>query len=464
MDLKGEKGDIGVRGPQGVRGLCGLSADGVTDADNFEAKADKVLEITEESTHDNYPSAKAVVDYVKSTKDKWVAFEEIPDSFYYISKNDDGSWSANSDTGSSLPNMREGETYKFISDLATMEITLDNWDGGYFKAYSEDGKTELWLTGILIQTEEDAEYWGYPIGTLTGGQATIYYDSAIGEPINGVPMEEIPWESDGWTGECYFYECDMNVEHLEAQKIDYRYLPEDIATKDDIPEIPENLESTTYKIQSINDMNDEADKQYPSARLFLDELTKFEQNAMDYANNTFGGVFGDITTLQGQTNWELIDVYELTEDVVQITPRMYSGQYKELYWVFDIPPMSEIDTTDKARFYLLPVADKTTVNGAKLIQQGNTTTPNPADEWKLMFHSKVFGEYARTEIWFVNNTTLISGAYGRTPDGTTQNGMVAPFAILPNPYIDGLTLIMTSSNGGRVFPAGTKYELWGVKA
>ena len=358
--------------------------------------------------------------------------------------------------------MKLGETYKFISDLVTMEITLDNWDGGYFKAYSEDGKTELWLTGILIQTEEDAEYWGYPIGTFTGVQVLIYYDSAIGEPIFGVPMEEIPWESDGWTGECYFYECAMNIEHLEAQKIDYRYLPEDIATKDDIPEIPENLESTTYKIQSINDMNDEADKQYPSARLFLDELTKFEQNAMDYANNTFGGVFGDITTLKGQTNWELIDVNTLTADVVQIAPRMYSEQYKEIYWVFDIPPMSTIDTADKGRLHLYCVPNPQNTS-LRLIQQGNVVIPNYSNSWRLMIHSKVFGGYARTELWYREKGIMIDGSYGFTQDGTGQNGIVAPFTLLPNPYIDTLTLKMVSTNSGRVFPVGTKYELWGLK-
>lgn len=292
----------------------------------------------------------------------------------------------------------------------------------FINAYSSDGKYYLNSTGVL---GEGVELNGYEPGIYGGVMGFISYVSESLEEPFGDDFDRQFEELGGWeAGDGFF--CPLGV--IEV----YKYTPVPLEKKF----LPEDVEYTGNKVLKLS--KDNTDEQYPSAKAVYDAV------------DTVG-------------DFELIESATLTEDVVTISPTI-NRQYKEIYWVFDIPPMSEIDTTDKGRLFLFPVANKTTINGAKLIQQGNIIMSNPANEWKLMIRSEVCGNYARTELWYDDNAIIISGSYGRTPDTNNQRGIVSPYTLVTNPYIDGLTLIMTSSNGGRVFPAGTKYELWGVKA
>lgn len=279
--------------------FSGVDSDIVVLKMDKENLSNKVSLISKDSTHDQYPSAKAVADYFKYMQDsgsndiyiddnvyildKYVPFDEINDYICNISKNEDGSWSANED-GFYVNDMHIGETYRIMSCLIDMEFTLteDDWDGGYFKYYSDDLKSELWLTGVYITTEEDAEYFGEDIGTFLAPMGYIYYDSDIGEDVFGTPVDEIPWEEYGW-GSFYYLNDTITIEYFEPQKIDYRHLPEDIATQDMITAtqnmIPQNTESIENKIQSFEEMDENSDSQYPSAKAVVDFSDKKENRS-----------------------------------------------------------------------------------------------------------------------------------------------------------------------------------------
>ena len=317
--------------------FSGVDSDIVVLKMDKENLSNKVSLISNDSTHDQYPSAKAVADYFKYMQDsgsndiyiddnvyildKYVPFDELSDHPCFIWKNEDGSWSANEDGFYVNNNMRIGETYRIMSCLIDMEFTLteDDWDGAYLKYYSDDLKSELWLTGVYITTEEAAEYYGEDIGTFLGVMGYIYYDSDIGEDVFGTPIDEIPWEYDEWAGTYYVQNDTITIEYFEPQKVDYRHLPEDIATQDMITAtqnmIPQNTESIENKIQSFEEMDENSDSQYPSAKAVVDFSDKKENRSnklkklinsvthtsypssravMDYVKNTNG-------------DWELLE-------------------------------------------------------------------------------------------------------------------------------------------------------------
>ncbi len=160
---------------------------------------------------------------------------------------------------------------------------------------------------------------------------------------------------------------------------------------------------------------------------------------------------------------EHISSVTLTEEVAQISPTL-NGRYKEIYWVFDVRAEPNTTKTEKGRLFLFPLANPANTGATKLIQQTSAlVSVYKSTDWRLWISVKVVGGYAYSELWWDSSLSADS-AYGAVPDLNTNKGIIVPFRKLTKDYIDELSLWMGSADNSRVFPAGTTYELWGVKA
>ena len=160
-------------------------------------------------------------------------------------------------------------------------------------------------------------------------------------------------------------------------------------------------------------------------------------------------------------DFELVDSGTLAEDVAQVSPTI-NGQYKELYIFLKMPAQADVATnTLKARVRMK-------IGNINIYDQGNFMVTNYNADWYMVCTVKAYGTRCYSQVWFGKYYTDNNGVinpYAINASTADYNGAIVPHVNLNNPYLDSFTVSMASNPaGGRYFPNGTTYELWGVKA
>ncbi len=153
--------------------------------------------------------------------------------------------------------------------------------------------------------------------------------------------------------------------------------------------------------------------------------------------------------------FELIDSDTLSQDVVTIVPTM-NGNYKELYVLLTMPTTNADNSNDeRCRINLMSKNKALFQFPAPFIQHYTV-------DWCAAIHMQMLGNQFKTNIWHTEKL-YFDRSYGVPPDYWNYSGATS-LGKLDNPYVDYVEILMSSPNSGRVFPEGTTYELWGVKA
>ena len=156
--------------------------------------------------------------------------------------------------------------------------------------------------------------------------------------------------------------------------------------------------------------------------------------------------------------WELVENVTLEQDVQRVYCDLKGGKYKELYIRFVIPTMNPDKASDfqKGRSYVY-------VNGVSVYDDGSYLYSDvKGTPWMMSHYVRMRGNvcivdrycfdryYADKESNYLVGTTAAywGNAYGMH---ITDN------------YMSELSIMMYPQ-GTRLFPAGTTYELWGVRA
>lgn len=257
-------------------------------------------------------------------------------------------------------------------------------------------------------------------------------------------------------------------------------------------------EDKSNKIQSVNDMSG-SEEEYFSATGTLDLVNAAEESAKAHADGQYeelnkrvatneesiadafgniqiheqaieqhslaiGEIFGRIDVCG-----DFVKIYEdtLTESLT-IIEKTFDTNYKELYIRFVIPCAYNEASTEKARFRVYTLNDSGGNVNKIIYDMGNWMVEdykanNSATDWTASIRIKMLGNYARTELWY-EMSNMFNNAYARTPSNSTLSGSVAPSASTKREYLPAIRVMLYSANNIRSFPAGTTYEMWGVKA
>ena len=183
---------------------------------------------------------------------------------------------------------------------------------------------------------------------------------------------------------------------------------------------------------------------------------------------------GDIeTALDKCGDFELVTSVTLAEKVAVIQ-HTFDKEYKELHIRFKIPMSDEAAadaaSTNKAR-WMVYTADKDNYLTDRLHQSiynmGNQFVGDYKYEWRAAFHIKMNGNYCRTDLWF-GNVQMMDSAYAMTDSSGSYSGFVAPSVPISRDYIQKLKISFMYEAGKtdasiRYLPAGTTYEIWGIR-
>ncbi len=179
-------------------------------------------------------------------------------------------------------------------------------------------------------------------------------------------------------------------------------------------------EDKSNKVNKID--SDSSDSEYPSAKAVY-----------DYDHD----------------KWQLIEVVTLEHDVQRVYCDLKGGKYKELYIRFVVPTMNPDNTSNfqKGRSYVY-------VQGNDVVyDDGDYRYEDTGKSWVLTHHLTMIGHICTCERRILD---VLKAPYQATW-GTTVGKPIA------DNYISALNVLMYPLTT-RVFPAGTTYELWGVRA
>lgn len=159
-----------------------------------------------------------------------------------------------------------------------------------------------------------------------------------------------------------------------------------------------------------------------------------------------------------KANWQKVIEETITEDVNVFTKTL-GNKYKELFVVMKIPSIaSDTVTVPKSRvgLYAGDLYYK-----ALYMEQSDNLSDMGYDTF-LVYHIQSFGKYARAHRYL--NTMDITNSSGtpRHHYAQTSSFAFSPFVDIGQTYFDKLTFQFVSTS--RMFPVGTTYEIWGVKA
>jgi len=153
--------------------------------------------------------------------------------------------------------------------------------------------------------------------------------------------------------------------------------------------------------------------------------------------------------------FELIDSDTLTQDVITIVPSV-NGRYKELYVVLSMPTTNEDNlNSEKCRINLMEK------NNKALLRFPEAFIPNYTLDWVTGIQMRMLENQFKSDIWHMEKR-FYDSAYCVPAQVGSYNGATS-LGKLDKNYVDYVEIQMFSPNNGRVFPVGTKYELWGVK-
>lgn len=270
----------------------------------------------------------------------------------------------------------------------------------------------------------------------TGNQPGISIDGNKKQPHS--ELKNLGFDESGHTG----FQKELTPEALEAIASVY------------------GKEDRSNKVSNLKDVSD-ASKQYPTVGFMNSQIATAALNAIEHSTSQANDyTYMKVSELEKVVSvcgdFELVDSGTLQANVLQITPTV-NGRYKELYWVFDVPTTnSDSSSADKARLVF-------SMNGTDIHNIGGNLIDNYNVSWRAVFDAKMTGRWCHTQLWF-NKKHIWDGGYASPPSVTNYNGSIGAGKKMTYDYIDNLTVKMISSNGTRVLPAGTTYELWGVKA
>lgn len=165
------------------------------------------------------------------------------------------------------------------------------------------------------------------------------------------------------------------------------------------------------------------------------------------------------TRIKEKTRWERIETVTLSQGVSEISKKLES-RYKELYWVFRVPSIKPADSTiEQARSFLY-VQNRIVSNDQGVVYTDNGNT------WGLWFHIRSIGNYCMVQRAYYPNASVIDvNAHLIYPATMAYVLGWQPGKNIETNAMDTLKLqIASSTTGVRYFPAGTTYELWGVRA
>ncbi len=235
-----------------------------------------------------------------------------------------------------------------------------------------------------------------------------------------------------------------HLKHLGFEESGHRGFQKKLTEEQlELIEKVKNKEDVSNRVTAISDKN--THEQYPSAK------------AVYHAMNECG-------------DFEIVKADTLTEKASTIQLN-FPNQYKELYIRFVIPPSEEAATgsasTEKARFRVQTLNDSGSNLNKEIYNMGNQFITDYTDEWYTTIHIQVIGTYCRTELWH-DKAEYGKGGYAKMQKAETYSGTVAPSVPMVRDYIDRLKFIFMT-NGGitdgsvRYLPAGTTYEIWGIR-
>lgn len=250
-------------------------------------------------------------------------------------------------------------------------------------------------------------------------------------------------------------------------------------------------ENKTNKVAELSE--DSTDEQYPSAKAVFDLASQLKQEIKDeidgdmsYAGDAESVLLGKedkfnkVTTISSSStdeqypsakavndrivakaDWELVEDKNLEENVTEIVLNL-PRSYKQLFWVFKVPTINPDKTSNfpKGRMALYS-------NGNQIVafdpDYGITDTGN---EWYLSYHMQMLGEHCSVFKTCKDPATQITeSAYIQYPPFYQKDVGWQPGKDIGSKGMYYLKLtMMCQTTGARYFPAGTKYELWGVRA
>lgn len=199
--------------------------------------------------------------------------------------------------------------------------------------------------------------------------------------------------------------------------------------------VAQDYQKIWYKATELS--KDCTDEEYPSAKAVFDGI-------------------------QAKTGWELIDSAEITQDISSLELNLAEknhSKYKELFWRFTVPTQNAAATSgfSKARTYLY-------VNNNVIVSDDQTYyMQDNGYPWFLSYHIQSMGNFC----------SVFKGFHYRAERIDT-----VAYTQYTSPYVGwqagkdigeyGLSkvkiLMISETSGVRKFLAGTKYELWGVRA
>ena len=211
--------------------------------------------------------------------------------------------------------------------------------------------------------------------------------------------------------------------NIEEQLQDIR---EDVATR-------ESASNKKADAEYIRDFHNHKD--YPTTRAVHDYVE------------------GEKTQILQKVDWKLIETVTLTEDVQWVYCDLKEGFYKELYIRFVVPTMNPDSTSgfQKARSWVYANGNGTAYS---VWDDGDYRYEDTGKDWILSHHLTMIGNICTCER---KKYDVASGPYNIGTPGFTIGKDIG------EPNIYSLSVRMYP-NGTRLFPAGTTYELWGVRA
>ena len=194
-------------------------------------------------------------------------------------------------------------------------------------------------------------------------------------------------------------------------------------------------------------------------------MNTLQVDGIDYLSDRVGNVENWLSDVELSLNtcgdFELIEEVTLSEDVQEFTTNANANKYKEMFLHIVIPTMNSDKASDftKGRVF---VYDQ---NGTTLFMETAVMYQDIGYNTYLTINAKLFGDTCITERTVASASSY--AAYGNTGNGSTSNipfGNVMTGGVkLSNNYLTKLRVLMYPLSE-RLFPAGTTYELWGVKA
>ena len=135
-----------------------------------------------------------------------------------------------------------------------------------------------------------------------------------------------------------------------------------------------------------------------------------------------------------------------------------------IYFLIPSVKLENTSTVTKARLRSYVQNSAETAANTIVHMLGSDIIGDTGSRWCAVYKFEMVGNCCMTNLWWTASNWTFDSGYAIGFDASTYNNTVMPRAIINQEYISKLKIAMTSSDNSRYFPAGTTFELWGVKA